>query len=89
MFLKTSNWPEETYLSDSSPRYGNPNFTNKGGMNITDYIPLNTQIIQDKGKDISKIPSDTIGLTIGLTPTHDILGNEIIGLPDLGAIEVP
>ena len=57
-------------------------------MELADYLPLNSELIKDKGINITKIPEDSIGLTIGLNPDFDILGHTISGAPDLGAIEL-
>ena len=89
LYLSDTNWPKEVLIQDGSPVTGNPEFQNRGGLNIVDYIPANFDLIKDRGIKISSIPSDTIGLTIGLTVQKDILGREIKGLPDMGAIELP
>jgi hypothetical protein len=68
--------------------FGNPDFKNKGGLNIEDYIPQNKLLIKDKGIHIHKIPNDPSGLMGGLQVEYDILGNKITGPPDLGAIEM-
>lgn len=57
-------------------------------MTIADFIPLNESLIKNKGIEIPKIPNDSIGLKIGLNLTYDIHGNEILDLPDMGAIEL-
>lgn len=88
IFLNQSSWPKAVRLQDKTPTFGNANFTNIGGLNIVDYIPSNTSLIKDMGIAISPIPNDSIGIAIGLQPKVDILGNPIIGLPDMGAIEV-
>jgi hypothetical protein len=58
-----------------------------GGLNPKDYITKNTELIKDKGVKIERIPNDANGLILGLKVTHDILGQQIIGNPDIGAIE--
>ena len=50
-------------------------------------LPLLT-VHKNKGIEIEKIPGDNIGLKIGLKVKYDISGNEIEGLPDIGAIEL-
>jgi hypothetical protein len=40
--------------------------------------------VKDQGIIITKIPGDTIGLSIGLDVSHDILGYEIKDVPDMG-----
>ena len=88
LFLTTDSWPAEMKLQDEQPLYGNPDFINAGGLNIEDYIPQNITLVKDKGMKISRLVNDSLGLFIGLNPQADILGNPIIGLPDLGAIEL-
>lgn len=68
--------------------FGNAAFLNLGGFSIEDYTPKNRDLIQNKGVLINTIPSDDFGLYIGLEVKQDILGNPIVGLPDLGAIEI-
>lgn len=88
LFLKIGNWPKDIIIQDDAPVYGNPEFKQKGGKLLEDYIPTNTRLIKDKGIVIPKIPGDERGLFIGLDVSYDILGNKLIGPPDLGAIEV-
>jgi hypothetical protein len=88
LYLSGSNWPKEVLIQDGSPVIGNPQFQNKGGLKIVDYIPDNIDLIKDRGMRITKIPNDSVGLTIGLDVKKDILGNAIKGLPDMGAIEL-
>lgn len=88
LFLRPDNWPKEIQIQEEKPLIGNPNFKNKSGKNPTDFIPQNTKLIKDKGIEIPKIPGDELGLFLGLKVEHDIMGNRIHGLPDLGAIEV-
>ncbi len=88
LFLKQGNWPKQVLVQDYSPIYGDARFVNAGGFNIADYTPTNLALIKDKGIEIPKIPGDKIGLIVGLKAEKDILGNDIVGKPDLGAIEV-
>lgn len=88
LFLKASNWPKKVLVQDEAPVYGNPQFVNTGGTEITDYIPTNIELIKDKGIEIPFIPQDKKGLYIGLKMKKDILGNSIKGKPDMGAIEI-
>jgi hypothetical protein len=88
LFLKKDNWPKEAPIQDEQAIIGNPEFANSGGDKIVDYMPLNANLIKNKGIEIHKIPSDSIGLSIGLQLKYDILGNRIEGLPDMGAIEL-
>ena len=88
LYLKKSNWPKEAIIQDNKPIYGDAKFANKGGFKLEDYIPTNISLIKDKGIEIKKINGDSIGLFIGLKAEYDILGNKIIGKPDMGAIEI-
>jgi len=88
MYLKAENWPREIPIQDESAIYANPKFKNPGGSQISDYLPMNSKKLKNKGIQIQKILGDTIGLLQGLKLNHDILGNKITGMPDLGAIEI-
>ena len=88
LYLTESNWPKEVLIQDTKPLIGNPEFRNKGGLKKENYFPVNIFLIKDKGIEIKRIPGDDVGLRIGLKAEHDILGNKIMGNPDLGAIEV-
>ena len=88
LYMNENSWPEDALIQDKKPVIGNPDFKNPGGLNIDDYIPTNSSLIKDKGVKITKIPDDNKGLEIGLDVKKDILGNEIKGLPDFGAIEL-
>jgi hypothetical protein len=88
LYLSEINWPKSILIQDTKPLYGDPQFANVGGGEILDYKPLNISFIRDKGIEISVIPSDSLGLNIGLKVSKDILGNPIVGIPDIGAIEL-
>jgi hypothetical protein len=88
LFLQAGIWPKNCPLQDEAPFFGDPMFENIGGNNFADYTPKNNALIQDQGIEIMPLPKDKIGLKIGLKVTHDILGNPIKGLPDMGAIEI-
>jgi hypothetical protein len=88
LFLKKENWPTKVLIQDEAPIFGNPQFVNAGGKEVKDYTPTNTKLIKDIGIQIPFIPKDKKGLIIGLKAEKDILGNEIDGLPDMGAIEM-
>lgn len=88
LFLTAKSWPSEQKLQDEAPMFGNPKFFNEGGIKIEDYIPQNTLLIKNKGVKIPQLSNDSLGLIYGLHPPVDILGNPIIGLPDMGAIEL-
>ena len=90
LFLKADNWPDKELVmfTDEAPFYGDPQFKNKGGLNISDYIPQNVELIKDRGMEINYIPGDSIGLLGGFKVDKDILGNIVSGKPDMGAFEI-
>jgi hypothetical protein len=88
LFLKLDNWPKDVLIQDEAPLFGDPQFVNKQGLTINDFIPQNKALVKDKGISIANIPGDTKGLFIGVEMKYDILGNKINGLPDMGAIEI-
>lgn len=88
LYLRPDNWPVDASIKDSAPLFGDPGFRKKGGLDLKDYLPQQTQLIKNKGMRIEAIPNDPIGLRLGLMLAKDILGNPIVGAPDLGAIEL-
>jgi len=88
LYLAKSNWPGDVLIQDKSPLIGDPGFQNKGGLKKEDYVPSNTELIKNKGIEINKLKDDLVGLKTGLKVDHDIMGNEISGTPDIGAIEL-
>lgn len=88
LFLHSESWPKSLRLQDKHPIWGDAEFSEVYGMQIADYQPQNSGLVKDKGIKIPKLANDTIGLVYGLNVTVDILGNEITGRPDLGAIEI-
>ena len=87
LFLE-NNWPKEVLIQPINSIIGDPLFQNLGGKNIIDYYPNNIDLIKDKGVRIKNIINDSIGIRIGLETERDILGNKIVNLPDMGAIEI-
>lgn len=51
-------------------------------------MPTNVSAVKNKGIVIEKLPGDDVGLKIGLAVKTDFFGNPIVGLPDLGAVEM-
>jgi Right handed beta helix region len=88
LFLRNTNWPKGLSIKDNAPLFGDAGYKNKGGLQLTDYIPANKDLIRNKGLTIQSIPGDSIGLRIGLKVEKDILGNRIKAQPDMGAIEL-
>jgi len=89
LFLRPDNWPTKSLMRDELALVGDPEFKNASGWSLTDYVPRNAGLVKGKGIPISKIPNDEVGLIVGLHLERDILGNKILGLPDIGAIEMP
>lgn len=87
LFLKSDSWPSDLLIQDKAPLFGDPGFKNKGGLKTEDYMPLNKNMVVNRGLSIQQIPGDSTGLLIGLKVERDILGRPIKGLPDMGAIE--
>jgi hypothetical protein len=75
-------------FTDTDQVIGDPLFANKGGLAATDYIPAAVALIEDKGIVIENLPHDPIGLKVGLPVEEDFFGNPVVGLPDIGAIEM-
>ncbi|WP_068546818.1 right-handed parallel beta-helix repeat-containing protein [Thalassotalea crassostreae] len=88
IFLKESTWPDSILIQDSAPIIGDVTFANPGGAALTDYIPQNKDLVANKGIEIPFIEGDKDGLFKGFKMAHDILGNPIVGKPDMGAIEI-
>tara|TARA_R110002049_G_scaffold88627_1_gene223481 strand:- start:231 stop:1859 length:1629 start_codon:yes stop_codon:yes gene_type:complete len=86
LFLNKNNWPADIGIMDTAPIIGNPKFVNEAGINATDYIPENLNLIKGKGLEINLLPNDSIGLLQSLKLKKDILGNPITEKPSLGAI---
>ena len=51
-------------------------------------LPGATVVVKNKGIHIPKIEGDEKGLYLSFPLREDILGNTIIGVPDIGAIEL-
>jgi hypothetical protein len=89
LFLRADTWPAAVGITDRAPLFGDPGFAHAGGLKLEDYVPHNAALVKNRGVRLAKIPGDDIGLTVGLEVERDILGHPIVGLPDLGAIELP
>jgi hypothetical protein len=88
LFLKATDWPAEVLIHDEAPLFGDPDFRNPGGDQLTDYIPLNESLVKERGIEVPVLPGDKKGLDGGPPVIHDILGNPMTGKPDIGAIEL-
>ncbi|NDV61671.1 right-handed parallel beta-helix repeat-containing protein [Puniceicoccales bacterium CK1056] len=75
-------------FTETAPLIGNPLFANTGGLTAADYIPSSTSLVEDQGILITPITGDPVGLAIGLDVATDYFGNPVVGLPDMGAIEI-
>lgn len=88
IFLKDDYWPKEVLIQPNDGVFGDVLFLNKGGTSIQDYTPSDVELVKNKGIVIPKIEGDEKGLYLGVSIQEDILGNAILGLPDIGAIEL-
>ena len=88
LYLQPDNWPKDIMIQDEEPIIGDVGFSWSEELDFYAYLPKHSAMVKDKGLEISRIPLDKIGLTIGLKVQYDFLGRKIVGKPDLGAIEV-
>ena len=88
IFLKDDYWPEEVLIQPTNSISGDVLFLNKGEGDVIDYTPTDVELVKNKGIHIPKIEGDEKGLYLGFPLREDILGNTIIGVPDIGAIEL-
>jgi hypothetical protein len=89
LFLRADNWPGDAVFQDQAPLIGDPEFAQGGGWRLDGYVPRNESLVRNRGIVIPRLPQDETGLLPGLRVERDILGERIVGLPDLGAIELP
>lgn len=87
LLLRENVWPAEVIIQAEYSLFGDPEFTNPGGLKLEDYIPANTDLVEN-GIEIPFLPEDEFGLIEGLNLQTDILGNPIDGKPGIGAIKV-
>ena len=87
LFARAPGFPPGLHVEDEGTLFGDPLFSNPGGMDAADYIPRDTALVVNRGMAIPALPGDTRGLIDGLAVQEDFFGNPIIGLPDLGAVE--
>lgn len=88
LFLNENNWPNNIGIFDASPIIGNPEFVKKGGIDASDYIPKNIELIKNKGIDFNLLPNNNFDMLFPLKLEKDILGNLIESKPDIGAIDI-
>lgn len=87
LFLNKNSWPEAALIQAEESLFGDPGFSNPGGLDAEDYVPLNLNLVQ-YGILIPQLPGDVFGLIEGIEMESDILGNPIEGNPGMGAIKV-
>ncbi|MEX0321785.1 MAG: right-handed parallel beta-helix repeat-containing protein [Puniceicoccaceae bacterium] len=88
LYLHTNSVPDSFPFGEDELLIGDPQFANPGGFDPEDYVPQAPYQIEEQGIVIEKLPGDTLGLRIGLAVTKDFFGNPIVGLPDIGAVEL-
>lgn len=86
LFYDADSWPGDYAIQDTAPRFGDPLFVNGGGERIEDYIPLNKDLVLNRGLEIELLPQDSVGPWQPLHLMQDILGRPIDERPSLGAI---
>lgn len=88
LFLSAASVPPGLPVKDLQGMTGDVGFRSPGGLNAEDYTPRSTELVRNRGRAITRLPGDDIGLRIGLEVKTDILGRPLRGRPDLGAIEL-
>ncbi|MBK1875892.1 right-handed parallel beta-helix repeat-containing protein [Pelagicoccus mobilis] len=88
LYQRAGILPDDFPFTETDARIGDPQFANAGGLAPEDYIPASRTLIEDQGIEIPKIPGDEIGVRGGLYVAEDFFGNPILGLPDMGAVEI-
>jgi hypothetical protein len=88
LYISGGVLPEYLPFKDETMFIGDAGFRRPGGLDPADYTPGNIAAVKDRGIEIPKLPGDEKGLMGGLKVETDFLGNPIVGLPDIGAIEV-
>lgn len=86
VFLSADNWPATLLAQSTNALIGDPQFANKGGYTVADYIPENVTLIANKGIQINAFVDDAIGLVPGFILEKDVLGNAINDNQHIGAI---
>jgi hypothetical protein len=77
--------PWNTYSNNWA---ADPQYLNRGGLATEDYKAINFNQIVNQGINLYTVPEDVDGVAGGFAVKEDILGNPIVGLPDMGAIEM-
>jgi hypothetical protein len=80
--------PTTPWNTSSNNWAADPQYLNRGGLDAEDYKAVNFSQIINRGINLYHIPGDPYGVAGGFEVMEDILGNPIVGLPDMGAIEV-
>ena len=88
LYLRADTLPKDLPIQDERMLIGDPQFAHPGGLDAADYVPSAVSLVRDKGIEIRRLPGDELGLKKGLQVKEDYFGNPIIGMPDLGAVEI-
>lgn len=88
LFLSENNWDKMIPIQAVDSFFGDPDFENLKGTKPADFTPKKELLIKNKGIVIPTLLNDSIGIRKGINVSHDILGNQIKGNPDIGAIEL-
>ncbi|WDE96889.1 right-handed parallel beta-helix repeat-containing protein [Lentisphaera profundi] len=88
IYNKETSLPADFEIQDKAKIIGDVEFKNAGSLDAHDYIPINSDLVIDKGIEIQRLANDPIGIIGGLKMKSDFFGNPIKGRPDMGAIEI-
>ena len=89
LFLHPEAWPEEAWIQPNGKVIAAPVWPRLAVEDIYRWVPQNSELVKAQGLPIPKIPGDSIGLKVGLTVPHDILGQAIGESLGIGAIHIP
>ena len=88
LYNRMTTLPGDFEIQDSAKIIGDVQYKNPGSRDASSYIPMNTDLVVDKGIEIQQLPNDPVGIMGGLKMETDFFGNPINSLPDMGAIEI-
>jgi hypothetical protein len=86
--IRSDLLPDSLPFDNLDPVVGDVRFRQPGGTLAEDYIPQNIELIRDRGIPVVPLEGDDGETVFGFSVRTDYFGNPIIGLPDIGAIEI-
>lgn len=87
LFLTPESWPAEMQVKSAISFLGDPKFAKPGGLNLKDYMPLQNDLVRNKGVNLADWKLNKETRAGWLLVEKDILGNPISSKPGIGAIE--